>query len=355
MYSSSSLRDVLARVARAEQRADELLLEHGEEHGRDGDAGLAHGVDVGDDDLAALAAQPERLAEHVAVADAAGHDDLVEAAVPGGLAQRGQRVVDGCVRVRGAELHRLLALELDRVDGGDDARRRRAWRPGWRCCRCRRQPTTATVSPGCTSAAYTAEPQPVTTPQPSRQALSSGRSLSILMQLASCTTVWWAKVPSAPMPSARSLPSVSWWRAVPSLSCRPVAVMAPMSHRLLWPRGAAGATAAGGHEAEHDVVAGGHAEHAVADLQHDAGTLVAADQRRLGGGAREVAGHQVLVAVAHAAGDDLHQHLAGLGRIEFDLLDAPRCVASTKNCGLGLHGCPRMWFRRMRRGARGAP
>ena len=72
------------------------------------------------------------------------------------------------------------------------------------------QPTTATMSPGCTSAAYTAEPQPVTTPQPSRQALSSGRSFSILMQLASCTTVWWANVPSAPMASVRSLPSLSW-------------------------------------------------------------------------------------------------------------------------------------------------
>ena len=48
-------------------------------------------------------------------------------------------------------------------------------------------PTTTTVSPGRTSAAYTAEPQPVTTPQPSRQARSSGTSSSILMQLASLT------------------------------------------------------------------------------------------------------------------------------------------------------------------------
>ena len=75
----------------------------------------------------------------------------------------------------------------------------------------------------------------MTTPQPSRQARSSGRSLSILMQLASCTTVWWANVPSAPMASVRSLPSLSWWRDVPSLSCMPVAVMLPRSHRLLWP------------------------------------------------------------------------------------------------------------------------
>ena len=34
----------------------------------------------------------------------------------------------------------------------------------------------------------------------------------------------------------------------------------------------------------------------------------------------------MLVAVAHAAGGDLDQHLTGLRRIELDLLDAPRRV-----------------------------
>ena len=47
------------------------------------------------------------------------------------------------------------------------------------------QPTMTTVSPGCTSAAYVAEPQPVVTPQPTSAALSRGMSSSILMQLAS--------------------------------------------------------------------------------------------------------------------------------------------------------------------------
>ncbi len=51
------------------------------------------------------------------------------------------------------------------------------------------QPTTATASPALTSAAYTDEPHPVTTPQPSRQALSSGYSLPIFTHEASWTTV----------------------------------------------------------------------------------------------------------------------------------------------------------------------
>ena len=78
-------------------------------------------MDVGDDDLAALAGQPERLAEDLAVADAHRHDDLVEATVPRAGGQIAHRIVDRCVGVRGAELHRLLALELDRIDGSDDA------------------------------------------------------------------------------------------------------------------------------------------------------------------------------------------------------------------------------------------
>ena len=50
-------------------------------------------------------------------------------------------------------------------------------------------PITATLSPGRTSAAYTAEPQPVVTPQPTRHALSSGTSSRIFTQEAWFTTV----------------------------------------------------------------------------------------------------------------------------------------------------------------------
>ena len=90
------------------------------------------------------------------------------------------------------------------------------------------------------------------------------------------------------------------------------------------------------------MVAGRHAEHAGADLQHDAGALVAADGGQRGGGAGEVAGDQVLVAVAHAAGDHLHEDLTGLRWVELDLLHAPRRVQLTKDGSLGLHDVP-LW------------
>ena len=125
-------------------------------------------------------------------------------------------------------------------------------------------PTTTTLSPGCTSAAYTDDPQPVTTPQPSRQARSSGTSSSILMQLASLTTVWWPNVPSRHM-SPRSWP----WRGgatVPSAICRPTPRSGAEVAQVLVAGRAARAPTAGRDEAEHDVVAGLEPAHAFADL-----------------------------------------------------------------------------------------
>ena len=43
----------------------------------------------------------------------------------------------------------------------------------------------------------------------------------------------------------------------------------------------------------------------------------------------QVAGDQVLVGVAHARRRQLDQHLAGLGRVELDLLDAPVGVSTS--------------------------
>ena len=94
-------------------------------------------------------------------------------------------------------------------------------------------PAMTTLSPGWTSAAYTEEPHPVTTPQPRRQARSSGMSSSILMQLASLTTVWWLKVPSRHM-SLRSWPW-AWWREVWSATWSPAPMRAPRSQRFWCP------------------------------------------------------------------------------------------------------------------------
>ena len=102
-------------------------------------------------------------------------------------------------------------------------------------------------------------------------------------------------------------------------------------------RGAARAAAAGRHEAEHHVVTRLHGEHTRTHFEHHASALVATDQRRFGRCPGEVARHQVLIAVAHTAGMDLHQHFACLRRVEFDLLDAPRAAPLPENCSLCLH------------------
>ena len=60
-------------------------------------------------------------------------------------------------------------------------------------------PTTTTVSPGSTSARYTAEPQPVVTPHETSATTFSGRSGSTLTSEASWTTPCSAKVPSLDM------------------------------------------------------------------------------------------------------------------------------------------------------------
>src|SRR5581483_7727518 len=51
-----------------------------------------------------------------------------------------------------------------------------------------------------------------------------------------------------------------------------------------------------------------------------------------------VAGHEVLVGVAQPRSRELEQHLAGLGRVELDLLDAPLRVRFPEDGGLALHG-----------------
>ena len=77
------------------------------------------GRDRGDDHGAALAAQLVGAGHHVAVHHAGRHDDLVGHLAPGHLHHGREGLLHRDERVGGAELHRLLALELDRVDGDD--------------------------------------------------------------------------------------------------------------------------------------------------------------------------------------------------------------------------------------------
>ena len=94
-------------------------------------------------------------------------------------------------------------------------------------------PTTTTVSPDLTSAAYVAEPQPVVTPHATRAALSRGMSSAILITDARFMTLCSANVPRQHM-VARSSPPGVWWREVPS-NWWPESRVAPRSHRFWWP------------------------------------------------------------------------------------------------------------------------
>jgi hypothetical protein len=93
--------------------------------------------------------------------------------------------------------------------------------------------------------------------------------------------------------------------------------------------------ALGGVKRNH-VVAGHERGHAGADLDDDAGPLVAEHHREqdLGVVAREREG----IGVAHAGVRDLHQHLAGARRGDVDFDDFKRFAGSEGDGGSGFHG-----------------
>ena len=129
------------------------------------------------------------------------------------------------------------------------------------------QPITTTVSPGLTSAVLTAEPQPVVTPQPRRQARDSGRSSSILTTDASDTVPYWAKVPSS------DAAPTSWPSRVPpvgAVDLRPGQDECAEVAQVLVSGRAPAAAPACRQEGRHDVVAHRQVAHAGSDLLHDA-------------------------------------------------------------------------------------
>ncbi len=206
------------------------------------------------------------------------------------------------------------------------------------------QPTMTTVSPGCTSAAYVAEPQPVVTPQPTSAALSRGMSSSILMQLASLQTVYGENVPMQHI-TPRSSPPLVWWREVKSVTWRPREQEGAEVAQVLPAASTRRAPAARRDEAEADVIARLESHDPRSDLDDLTGAFMAADDRELLeaelvgdlGWHDHVAGHEVLVRMAQPGAGQLHQHLARLGRIERDVLDAPVGVRPPENRGLRVH------------------
>ena len=159
-------------------------------------------------------------------------------------------------------------------------------------------------------------------------------SSSIFTHDISLTTVW--------RPNVRGTPSSrcpgrgrggGWCRR----AARRRAARHRCSRRLECPSAARRASATRRDEAEHDVVAGSDGGDTLADLHDDAGSLVSADQRRDGG---QIPGAGVVIGVAHARGDHLDEHLAGLGRVELDLLDAPLAAWLPEDGCFGLHVFP---------------
>ena len=146
----------------------------------------------------------------------------------------------------------------------------------------------------------------------------------------------------------RSLPSLAWWREVMSVTWRPASRKAPRSHRCCQrahegQRPQAGMNPSATWSPSFSVVTLG------ADLDHLAGALVAADHgklleahhRRDLGVEHQVAGHEVLVGVAHARGRQLDLHLTGLRGVELDVLDAPLGPRLPQDRCSGLHRfCP---------------
>lgn len=86
--------------------------------------------------------------------------------------------------------------------------------------------------------------------------------------------------------------------------------------------------------ADHDVVAGGDARHAGADLFDDAGALVAEDARC---GERHVAVTGERVGVADARRHHAHEHLAAPRRVDVDVFDHERRVEGPEDRGARFH------------------
>ena len=100
--------------------------------------------------------------------------------------------------------------------------------------------------------------------------------------------------------------------------------------------GLAGATE--GDPAQRDVVANGGSLHPRTDVGDNSGALVSEHHREIDPG---IPRDHVPVAVTHAGGLHLDQHLACLRCVEIEGFDRQRFVQRAKYGGLDLHWSPR--------------
>jgi hypothetical protein len=141
----------------------------------------------------------------------------------------------------------------------------------------------------------------------------------------------------SPSRDRRTVPSGRW----------PLFCSSRMARQRFGPRAAAvDALAALGREQRHDVIAGRDGRDALADGLDDPRALVAQDGRRV---ARRVAPRGgVDVGVAHAAGDEPDQHLAGLRLGQIDLRHDERLAELLEHRGAHPHGRCTLRARRRR-------
>src|ERR1039457_632092 len=119
LVQPEDLRDVGGGVAVAEQAALHALAEQGQDGARQLDGLLHQLVQPGHHDHAALADRVEPGADDFGRHEVDGEDGRVGALPAGHLGDCFLRLLGGSERVGRAELHRLLALVLHRVDGDD--------------------------------------------------------------------------------------------------------------------------------------------------------------------------------------------------------------------------------------------
>src|ERR1700722_2189978 len=119
LVQPEDLRDVVGRVAVAEQAAHHALAEQGQDGPRQLDGRVHQLVQPGHHDDAALADRGEPRADDFGGHQVDGQDGRVGPLAPGHLGDGFLRLLGGGERVGRAELPRLLALVFQRVDGDD--------------------------------------------------------------------------------------------------------------------------------------------------------------------------------------------------------------------------------------------
>src|SRR5579859_1857591 len=324
-------RDVVERVAGAEQAPLDALLEQGQDRARQLDRGLGRVRQPGHHHGAALADRVERVRDHLGGDDPHRDDRRVGAHAPGQLGDQLLRLLGGRAAVRSAELLGRLALVGQRVD------RDHVPGAGQRSPLDRVDADAADAIDGdgvtrlggrgvhrrAETGRHPAADEHDLVQRQVRVRLDGGvlrddRALGERAEHAHAAEVLAAAVE-------------------PVGAVGQAAVQDGGAHvtQVRLAGGAPPAVAADREERADDVVTGLQPSDARAGFLDDPGTLVAADDREA---RHDIAVAQVLVGVAEACCHVPDQDFTGLGGIEFQFGDLKVLARSVQDGGLGLHG-----------------